>query len=107
MERPRSPWMNAELELHRDNVRRFIKAEIAPKQEQWRAQQHVDRAVWSKAGELGLLLADIPAEYGGSGGNFAHMAVLWEELIAVGDVGFGSHVHAVAAHYILNNGTPE
>lgn len=107
MDRPRSSWMNAELELYRDNIRRFIAAEVVPKQEHWRAQKHVDRAIWSKAGELGLLLADVPAEYGGSDGNFAHMAVLWEELIAVGEVGFGSHVHAVAAHYILNNGTPE
>jgi acyl-CoA dehydrogenase len=100
-----SPWMDSELELYRDNVRRFVKTEIAPHQEKWRQQRHVDRTVWAKAGELGLLLADIPEEYGGAGGTFAHMAVFWEELIAQGEVGFGTHVHAVAAHYILNNGT--
>jgi acyl-CoA dehydrogenase len=105
MESHISPWMDAELELYRDNVRRFIKAEVVPYQQKWRDQHYVDREVWRKAGELGLLLADVPEEYGGGGGTFAHMAVFWEELIAVGETGFGTHVHSVAAHYILNNGT--
>jgi acyl-CoA dehydrogenase len=85
MESHISPWMDAELELYRDNVRRFIKAEVVPYQQKWRDQHYVDREVWRKAGELGLLLADVPEEYGGGGGTFAHMAVFWEELIAVGE----------------------
>jgi len=67
----------------------------------------VDREVWRKAGELGLLLADVPDDFGGSGGNYAHMAVLFEELAYAGDRAFGAHVHAIAAHYILNLGTEE
>ena len=62
-----SPWMNAELEGFRDAVRRFVNAEIVPHQDKWKTQQHVDREVWQKAGEMGMLLADIPEEYGGSG----------------------------------------
>jgi acyl-CoA dehydrogenase len=100
-----SPWTNAELVLHRDNVRRFINEEIVPHQSKWREQRHVDRAIWNKAGELGLLLADVPEQYGGAGGNFTHMAVFWEELIAAGETGFGTHVHAVVAQYILKSGT--
>jgi alkylation response protein AidB-like acyl-CoA dehydrogenase len=100
-----SPWMDADLALYRESVRRFIKAEVVPHQQAWRKQQHVDRDVWRKAGELGLLLADIPAQYGGAGGTFAHMAVFWEELSAVGESGFGTRVQSVAAHYILKNGT--
>ena len=61
--------------------------------------------MWRKAGELGLLLADVPDDYGGSGGNYAHMAILFEELGYAGDRAFGAHVHAIAAHYILNLGT--
>jgi acyl-CoA dehydrogenase len=97
--------MNSELALHRDNVRRFIHEEIVPHQKTWREQRHVDRAVWNKAGELGLLLADVPEQYGGAGGNFTHMAVFWEELIGVGETGFGTHVQAVVAQYILKSGT--
>lgn len=100
-------WMDAELELYRDTVRRFVQTEIAAHENKWREQQHVDRELWLKAGALGILLADIPAEYGGSDGNFAHMAILFEELGYAGDRAFGVHVHAIAAHYIHNLGTEE
>ncbi|MDO8332113.1 MAG: acyl-CoA dehydrogenase family protein [Fluviicoccus sp.] len=100
-------WMDSDLELYRDNVRRFVQTEIAAHGEKWAKQQHVDREVWRKAGELGLLLADVPDDFGGSGGNYAHMAVLFEELAYAGDRAFGAHVHAIAAHYILNLGTEE
>jgi acyl-CoA dehydrogenase len=102
-----SPWMDAELEGFRDAVRRFVDHEIAPHQQRWREQQHVDREVWRKAGEMGLLLADIPDEYGGSGGSFAHQCVVFEELCYAGDTAFGLHVHAIVAHYLLNQGTEE
>jgi acyl-CoA dehydrogenase len=104
---PTPSWMNPELEGFRDAVRRFVASEIAPHQQRWREQQHVDREVWRKAGALGLLLADVPDEYGGSGGSFAHQAVVFEELAYAGDMAFGLHVHAIVAHYLLNQGTEE
>ncbi|WP_229483222.1 acyl-CoA dehydrogenase family protein [Massilia horti] len=103
----RSPWMTPELETFRDAVHRFVAHEVTPHQDRWRKQQHVDRDLWNKAGELGLLLADVPEEYGGSGGNFAHQAVVFEELAWSGDTAFGLHVHAIVAHYLLNQGTEE
>jgi len=102
-----SPWMNAELEGFRDAVRRFVAAEIVPHQDKWKQQQHVDRDIWTKAGEMGMLLADIPEEYGGSGGNFAYQCVVFEELSTAGDTCFGLHVHSIVAHYILNQGTEQ
>lgn len=102
-----SPWMNPELETFRDAVRRFVEAEVVPHQERWRKQQHVDRDLWSKGGEMGMLLADIPEVYGGSGGSFAHQCVVFEELAYAGDTAFGLHVHAIVAHYLLNQGTEE
>ncbi|MBZ2207692.1 acyl-CoA dehydrogenase family protein [Massilia sp. R798] len=99
--------MNAELEGFRDAVRRFVDTEVVPNQEHWRKQQHVGRRVWEKGGEMGILLADIPEEYGGSGGTFAHQSVVFEELGYAGDMAFGIHVHAIVAHYILNQGTEE
>lgn len=103
----RSPWMDAELETYRDVVRRFVSEEIEPHQDRFARQQHVDRAVWLKAGAIGLLLADIPEEYGGGGGSFAHVAVLMEELARVGENGFGANVHQICANYILHLGTDE
>jgi len=102
-----SPWMDAELEGFRDTVRRFVAAEIMPHQAKWKEQQQVDRDIWNKAGEMGMLLADIPDEYGGSGGTFAHECVVFEELSTAGDSRFGLHVHAIVAHYILNQGTQQ
>ncbi|MGE5649723.1 MAG: acyl-CoA dehydrogenase family protein [Bacillota bacterium] len=102
-----SPWMNPELDGFRDAVRRFVAAEITPHQDAWRKQQHVDRALWRKAGELGILLADIPDAYGGSDGSFAHQSIVFEELAYAGDTAFGIHVHAIVAHYLLNQGTEE
>ncbi len=100
-----SPWSDSDLEMYRDAVRRFVADEIVPNQARWAEQQHVDRAVWEKAGALGLLLADIPEEYGGAGGSFAHVAVLMEELAYAGDYGFGVSVHQISANYILHQGT--
>ncbi|HQR72064.1 MAG TPA: acyl-CoA dehydrogenase family protein [Burkholderiaceae bacterium] len=100
-----SPWMTPEIEVYRDTLRRFIDLEIVPHQERFAKQQHVDRALWTKAGELGVLCADIPEDYGGAGGSFAHMAALFDDLAAAGDTSFGVHVHIIVAHYLLNHGT--
>jgi acyl-CoA dehydrogenase len=100
-------WSTPELEDFRAAVRRFIASEITPHQERWKKQQHVDRDLWNKGGAIGMLLADIPEEYGGSGGSFAHQSVVFEELGYAGDMAFGVHVHAIVAHYLLNQGTEE
>ncbi|MFZ6756411.1 acyl-CoA dehydrogenase family protein [Undibacterium sp. Ji50W] len=100
-------WMTPELDSFRDAVRRFVDAEVIPHQDRWKKQQHVDRDVWNKAGTMGILLADIPEEYGGSGGSFAHQVIVFEELTYAGDMALGIHVHAIVAHYILNQGTEE
>ena len=101
-----SSWMNPELQTFREQVRRFVAAELTPHQERFAAQQHVDRPIWNRAGELGVLCADIPAEYGGSGGTFAHQAILFEEQAYAGDSAMNVSVHIILAHYILNQGTP-
>ena len=47
-----------EHELFRDQVRRFIAAEIMPHQADWKAAGIVPRSVWHKAGEAGLLCTE-------------------------------------------------
>ena len=59
-----------------------------------------------RAGKAGLLLADVPEEYGGGGGTFAHEAVVLEELARAG-VHFGSSIQSIVAHYILAYGSEE
>ncbi|HWF13790.1 MAG TPA: acyl-CoA dehydrogenase family protein [Candidatus Acidoferrales bacterium] len=101
-----SPWMNEELRMFRKALREFIQEEFVPKQSKWREQHRPDVEAWKQAGATGLLLADIPEEYGGGGGTFAHNAVVTEELAQAG-VNFGTGVQSIVSHYILQYGNEE
>lgn len=100
----KSPWMNEDLEVFRKTAHRFIQEKFVPAQDNWRRQHHPDAQAWTDAGTTGILLCDVPEEYGGGGGTFAHEAVVMEELAKAG-VHFGSNVHSVVAHYILAYGS--
>ena len=97
-------WMDDDLRLLRDTVSRFVETEMLPHDARWRAQHHVDREIWRRVGEMGLLLLDVPTEYGGGGGDFRHECVVYEELARRGISGFGQGVHSICAHYVLNHG---
>lgn len=99
-------WMDEELALLRDSARRFFERECVPQEARWRAQQHADRDIWTKAGQAGLLCASIPEEYGGGGGSFLHEAVICEEQMRAMAQAFSNNVHSgIVAHYILAYGT--
>ena len=46
----------------------------------WDQRGYVDRVLWEKAGECGMLGINIPAEHGGIGGSFAEAAIVLEEV---------------------------
>ncbi len=74
----------------------------------WRENGVVDREMWNKAGEAGLLCLSMPEEYGGPGGDYRHEVVLMEQLGLKGVDGFGASLHnAIVAPYILHYGTEE
>ncbi|HEX6733655.1 MAG TPA: acyl-CoA dehydrogenase family protein [Azonexus sp.] len=98
-----SPWLGDEQRIFRDSVRRFIAREFAPRQAHWQQQRGPDAGAWPAAGQAGLLLPDVPARYGGGGGDFSHQAVVREELAAAG-IPFGCGVHGIVAHYLLAYG---
>jgi acyl-CoA dehydrogenase len=102
----KSQWMDDDLELFRKSARRFVNEEFVPADQRWREQHRPDRESWTKAGEMGFLLTDVPENYGGGGGTFAHETVFMEEMAAAG-VSFGSAVHSIVAHYILAYGSEE
>jgi len=102
----RSAWMNDEVQLFRETVRRVILEEFVPHQARWREQHRPDPDAWTKAGGMGMLLPDVPETYGGGGGTFAHETVVLEELARAG-VRFGSLVQSIVAHYIVAYGTEE
>ncbi len=101
-----SPWMNEELRMFRKTVSEFLQEEFVPQVAKWREQHRPDVEAWKKAGQTGLLLPDVPEEYGGGGGTFAHQAVVTEELAQVG-MHFGCGVQSIVSHYILQYGNEE
>ena len=105
----RASWMNEELDLLRDSTRKFFAAEMAPNEERWQQQGQIDRGFWNKAGDMGILCASVPEEYGGMGGDFRHEAVIIDEQFrATGVSGFGNTVHSqICAGYILAFGTED
>lgn len=108
MAQHRSTWMNDDLDQLAALARDFYTRECAPNEERWERQQHVDRDVWNKAGEHGLLCTSIPEEYGGGGGNFAHEAVITIEAQRALATSWGGPLHSgVIAHYVNSYGTEE
>ncbi|MFI6046123.1 acyl-CoA dehydrogenase family protein [Nocardia sp. NPDC051321] len=108
MARHRSRWMDAEMDALAELSRDFFGKECAPHEERWAQQQHIDREVWLRAGELGLLCPSIPEEFGGGGGDFRHDAVITIEQVRALAPSFGGPVHStIIAHYIAGYGTDE
>ncbi len=104
----RSSWMDGDLDAFRELAKTFCQKELGPNHERWAEAKQVDRELWNKAGEVGLLCLSIPEEYGGGGGTFAHEAVLLEEQSYCGDDAWGNAVHSgIVAHYLNSCGTEE
>jgi acyl-CoA dehydrogenase len=104
----RSSWLDTDLDSFRELAHAFCQKELAPHHERWAAAKQVDREIWRKAGEVGLLCLSVPEEYGGGGGTFAHEAVLLEEQARAGDEAWGHVVHSgIVAHYVNSCGTED
>ena len=101
---------NSELELFRDNVKRFLKENVEPHYEKWEKAGITPRQLWRDMGDAGLLCVDAPTEYGGIGAPFEFSCVVLEEL---GRSGFGAVAANIAVHsdivtpYIAHLGTEE
>ena len=97
-----------EHELFREMVRRFLDENAKPNHEKWEEQGYVDRSVWLKAGEQGILLPTIPAEYGGAGADQAMSAVVIEEVARANTSGLGFSLHSdIVAPYIAHYGSED
>src|SRR6185312_3210082 len=105
---PRPAWMSEEHVLLEDQADRFLKSEFVPHIEKWHEDKIYPREIWTKAGQAGLLCAMIPEEYGGSGGNFGHEAVINRAYSLAGMDSFGAPLHSgIVAPYIMRFGTEE
>ena len=75
----------ADHDAFRETARRFAERDVAPHLDDWAAAGRVDRDLFAKAGELGLLGIGVDERFGGGGiDDFRFNAILIEELAAVG-----------------------
>ena len=104
----RSAWLDEESTALGRVAADFFAKELTPHLDRFDAQKQVDRELWRKAGEVGLLCCSIPSAYGGGGGTFAHDAAVFQAQARTGDTGFGTMVHSgIVAHYLLAYGSEE
>ncbi|MEX1091662.1 MAG: acyl-CoA dehydrogenase family protein [Acidimicrobiia bacterium] len=68
-------------DLFRESVREFVAREVTPNVDRWEAAGIVDKEMFRKAGEAGILGMAIPEQYGGGGNaDFRFNTVVIEEL---------------------------
>ena len=106
---PKAKWRDEEeLDIFSDAVGQFFEKECGPHVPEWRKQGYVPREMWTEAGKMGLLGTSIAEEYGGSGGDFRHDAIIIEQQQWKGIDGFGLTLHTgIVAPYIESYGTEE
>ena len=100
----RHRWMDEETDAFRDQVRRYVAAELAPRLDGWRRQGFIPREAWRPFGALGFLLPEMDQAYGGAGASLAYQLVVQDELARAEFPGTTA-VHTIAAHYLLDYGT--
>ena len=98
----RPAWREEEeFVLFADAANAFVADTCAPHIERWEKAGIVDREVWNKGGEYGLLAPDCPEEYGGVGGDFRHDAVLIDAVHGQGIDSWGAVLHnAIVTPYV-------
>ncbi|MFO0696181.1 MAG: acyl-CoA dehydrogenase family protein [Polyangiales bacterium] len=96
-----------EIELFRENCRKYLENEVKPHYDKWEKDGIFARSVWTGLGENGLLCVDVPEEYGGIGASFRLSAVVVEEISRMGFGALASNVSVhsdIVAPYILHLG---
>ena len=101
--------LDDELEMIRDQFRRYADDRVVPNAHDWHLKDElIPMEVIRELSELGVFGLTIPEEFGGLGLSKASMVVVSEELsrgyIGVGSLGTRSEI---AAELILCGGTPE
>src|SRR5579875_1070227 len=64
----------------RETVRRFVQSELVPRAREFDRLGRIDKALYRRMGELGLLGIRYDPAYGGQGLDYSYHAVFLEEL---------------------------
>ena len=89
--------LSEEQQLLKKSVREFAESELRPHAREWDEKQSFPREVFTRLGEMGVMGAVFPPEYGGAGLSTLDYAIAMEEL-ARAEAGVAL---SVAAHHSL------
>jgi long-chain-acyl-CoA dehydrogenase len=96
-----------EHEAFREAVGTFLDKEAVPHIARWDEQGIVDKDIWVKGGEIGMLCPTVPEDYGGLGLDFGYNAVIDEEVSYAGTpLGF-SLQSDIVVNYLVSYGSEE
>ncbi|WP_170332250.1 acyl-CoA dehydrogenase family protein [Ruegeria arenilitoris] len=93
-------WVAEEHQMFAEMADRFMSEELAPNLDRWNETGVVDRDMWRKAGDMGLMAGAIPEAYGGVGGGIGFDAVTLYAQASHGDSGWGYAIQSIVVHYI-------
>lgn len=105
-----NPFLTEAHESWRQQLRRFLDAEVSPYINDWEAAGHIPDALWPKAAEIGLLQLGYPEAYGGVSEGIDHwfINIATEELTRAGSAGgLASNlmVHGIGLPPVLHFGS--
>ena len=81
--------LGEEEKMIRDTARSYAQDRLAPRIREAYAKEHTDRAIFNEMGELGLLGATLPEQYGGVGASYVSYGLVAREIERV-DSGYRS-----------------
>ena len=72
-----------EHELFRQTVRKFVHEELAPRAREFDEMGRIDKHLYKKMGDLGMLGLRYDPKWGGAGLDWSYTAVMFEEMVRV------------------------
>ena len=76
-----------EHQAFRETVRKFVQTELAPRAREFDEMGRIDKSLYRKMGDLGLLGIRYAPEYGGLGLDYSYHAIFLEELALCDNAG--------------------
>lgn len=98
----------AEHELFRKSLRKFLEKEAVPQYEKWEEDRIIPKSFWKRLGGMGFLCPQVEERYGGLGADFRYAVIIGEEMERVGAslTGVGLH-NDITVPYIEAYGSEE
>ncbi len=80
-------YSTPEHELFRQTVRKFVQEELAPRAREFDEMGRIDKRLYRKMGDLGMLGLRYDPKWGGAGLDWSYTAVMFEEIARCDNAG--------------------